>query len=55
MSVDFFSKLTDELLGRWPEKGVQRQQITGALKTSLNGEDLVNALSEVFRSWGWGN
>ena len=49
MSVDFFSQLTDELLLRWPEKGVQRQQVTGALKTSLNGEDLVNALSEVFR------
>ena len=49
MSADFFAQLTDELLDRWPEKGVQRQQITGALKTSLNGEDLVNALSEVFR------
>ena len=49
MSADFFSNLTDELLRRWPEKGVQRQQVTGALKTALNGEDLVNALSEVFR------
>ena len=49
MTADFFANLTDELLRRWPEKGVQRQQVTGALKTSLNGEDLVNALSEVFR------
>ena len=49
MNTDFFAQLTDELLLRWPEKGVQRQQVTGALKTSLNGEELVNALSEVFR------
>ena len=49
MNTDFFSQLTDELILRWPEKGVQREQVTGALKTSLNAEDLVNALSEVFR------
>ena len=49
MSSDFFSNLTDELIRRWPDKGVQRQQVTGALKTSLNAEDLVNALAEVFR------
>ena len=45
MSSDFFSNLTDELIRRWPDKGVQRQQVTGALKTSLNAEDLVNALA----------
>ena len=49
MNADFFSHLTDELIQRWPEKGVQRQQVTAALKTSLNAEDLVNALAEVFR------
>ena len=49
MSVDFFARLTDELVSRWPEKGVQRQQVTGALKTALDPEELVNALSEVFR------
>ena len=49
MELDFFSHFTDELIRRWPEKGVSRQQVTGALKTSLNGQDLVNALSEVFR------
>ncbi len=49
MTSDFFSHLTDELIRRWPEKGVQRQQVTTALKTSLNAEDLVNALAEVFR------
>ncbi len=49
MELDFFSHFTDELLRRWPDKGVARQQVTGALKTSLNAEELVNALSEVFR------
>ena len=49
MNADFFAQLTDDLLRRWPDKGVRRQQVTGALKTSLNGEELVNALSEVFR------
>ena len=49
MSLDFFTQFTDELIRRWPEKSVQRQQVTGALKTSLNAEELVNALSEVFR------
>ncbi len=49
MKDDFFAQLTDSLLSRWPDKGVQRQQITGALKTALDGESLVNALAEVFR------
>ncbi len=49
MSTDFFSALTAALLRRWPEKGVREEQITGALKTSLNAADLINALAEVFR------
>ncbi len=49
MSADFFAQLIEELIRRWPDKGVKREQVTGALKTALNGEDLVNALSEVFR------
>jgi len=49
MSEDFFSQFTDELIRRWPEKGVTRQQVTSALKISLDADDLVNALSEVFR------
>ncbi len=49
MTVDFFTQLTDELLRLWPEKGVQRAQVTGALKTALDAKELVNALSEVFR------
>ncbi len=49
MSKPFFTELTGALLQRWPEKGVREEQITGALKTSLNTADLVNALAEVFR------
>ncbi len=49
MSKPFFTELTGALLERWPEKGVREEQISGALKTSLNTADLVNALAEVFR------
>ncbi len=49
MSKPFFSELTGALLQRWPEKGVREEQISGALKTSLNTAELVNALAEVFR------
>ena len=49
MSKSYFNKLTGSLLQRWPEKGVREEQITGALKTSLNAAELVNALAEVFR------
>ncbi len=45
----FFAELERKLLDKWPEKGVEPAQITGALKTSLDAPALVNALSEVFR------
>ncbi len=47
--MSFFPELTNALLARWPEKGVREEQITGALKTSLDSAELVNALAEVFR------
>jgi hypothetical protein len=49
MNTDFFTVLTDALLERYPDKGVDRGQITGALKTALDTESLINALAEVFR------
>ena len=49
MKDSFFSDFSDELIRRWPEKGVTAGQITGALKTALQPESLVNALAEVFR------
>ena len=48
--TDFFSGLTEALLRRYPDKGVSKEQITGALKTALEPEALINALAEVFRS-----
>lgn len=50
MMNDFFSGLTEALLRRYPDKGVSKDQITGALKTALEPETLINALAEVFRS-----
>ncbi len=50
MMTDFFSGLTEALLQRYPDKGVSKEQITGALKTALEPEALINALAEVFRS-----
>ena len=50
MNMDFFAGLTDALLQRYPDKGVSREQITGALKTALEPDALINALAEVFRS-----
>ena len=49
MNDNFFSTLTEALLARFPDKGVRREQIVGALKTALEPETLVNALAEVFR------
>ena len=49
MSKPYFNDLIGSLLQRWPEKAVREEQITGALKTSLNAAELVNALAEVFR------
>ena len=49
MADTFFSSFSDALIARWPEKGVLSAQITGALKTALDAETLVNALAEVFR------
>ena len=49
MADTFFSDFSAALLARWPEKGVSDAQITGALKTALGAESLVNALAEVFR------
>jgi len=49
MAETFFSDFTEALLHRWPDKNVNPAQITGALRTSLNPEDTVNALAEVFR------
>ena len=48
--TDFFSGLTEAMLRRYPDKGVSKEQITGALKTALEPEALINALAEVFRS-----
>ena len=50
MNRDFFTGLTEALLERYPDKGVSGEQITGALKTALDPEALINALAEVFRS-----
>lgn len=49
MADRFFEDFSERLIERWPEKGVRDTQITGALKTSLNAADLINALAEVFR------
>lgn len=49
MKESFFSDFSEALLNRWPEKGVTEGQITGALKTALDPDSLVNALAEVFR------
>ena len=49
MDFGFISNLTQGLLQRWPDKGVDPQQIIGAIKTSLDAATLVNALAEVFR------
>ena len=46
---DFFAGLTAALLRRYPDKGVSEEQVTGALKTALEPEALINALAEVFR------
>ena len=49
MEYGFISQMTEGLLHRWPDKGVDPQQIVGALKTSLDASALVDALAEVFR------
>lgn len=49
MAENFFSDFSGALLRRWPEKGVSEGQITGALKTALDPDGLINALAEVFR------
>ena len=49
MADSFFSDFSGALLRQWPEKGVTEEQITGALKTALDPDTLVNALAEVFR------
>lgn len=49
MADTFFTDFSHDLMERWPEKGVQPEQIIGALKTALDPENLVNALAEVFR------
>ena len=49
MEYGFVSQLTEGLLRRWPDKGVDLPQIAGALKTSLDASALINALAEVFR------
>lgn len=49
MSMDLVSQLAEELFRRWPDKGVQSAQISGAVKTALDAQTLVNALAEVFR------
>ncbi len=49
MPEKFFSDFTDNLISRHPEKAVDPGQITGALKTALQADELVNALAEVFR------
>ena len=50
MTTDFFAGLREALLTRYPDKGVKPEQITGALKTALEPETLINALAEVFRT-----
>ncbi len=50
MNTDFFAGLTETLLQRYPDRGVRAEQITGALKTALEPDALINALAEVFRS-----
>ena len=49
MSMDLVSRLGEELLRSWPDKGVQSAQISGAVKTALDAQTLVNALAEGFR------
>ena len=49
MKQEFFTALTDALMERYPEKKVNSEQITGAIKTSIQTESLINALAEVFR------
>ena len=49
MAENFFADFSGALLRHWPEKGVSVEQITGALKTALDPDSLVNALAEVFR------
>ena len=50
MTNDFFAGLSEALLREYPDKGVRPEQITGAVKTALEPEALINALAEVFRT-----
>ena len=50
MTTDFFAGLSEALLQKYPDKGVHPEQITGAVKTALEPESLINALAEVFRT-----
>lgn len=49
MPETFFADFTEQLLLKHPEKAVTAAQVTTALKTALQADELINALAEVFR------